>query len=97
MRNAVTDMPIGIHRIALTADARKIDRCMLGNSGVVKLWPAGRQLVIGEGLETTLAAASRIPYDDAPLRPAWAVLSAQHARRLPGPHRRRTADHPGRP
>ena len=76
MRNAVTDVPVGIQRIALTADANKIDRRMLGNHGVVKLWPAGKTLVVGEGLETTLAAASRIPYDDALLRPAWATLSA---------------------
>jgi Toprim domain len=76
MRNAVTDAPTGIHRIALTPEARKIERWTLGNSGVVKLWPAGTQLVVGEGLETVLAAASRIPYDDKPLKPAWAVLSA---------------------
>jgi hypothetical protein len=76
MRNVVTDAPTGIHRIALTPDARKIERRTLGNRGVVKLWPAGTQLVVGEGLETVLAAASRISYDDKPLQPAWAVLSA---------------------
>jgi hypothetical protein len=76
MRNAVTDAPTGIHRIALTPEASKIERWTLGNSGMVKLWPAGTQLVVGEGLETVLAAASRIPYDDKPLQPAWAVLSA---------------------
>jgi hypothetical protein len=76
MRNAVTDAPTGIHRIALTPDARKIERWMLGNRGMVKLWPAGKTLVIGEGLETVLAAASRISYDDKPLQPAWAALSA---------------------
>ena len=43
--------------------------------GVVKLWPAGKQLVIGEGLETMLAAATRLPYRGEPLRPAWAMLS----------------------
>ena len=35
---------------------------MLGRAGVVKLWPAGSQLVVGEGIETVLAAATRIPY-----------------------------------
>jgi len=75
MRDPVSDAPTGIQRIALTADARKIDRMMLGPSGVVQLWPAGNRLVIGEGLETTLAAATRLPYRDAPLRPAWAMLS----------------------
>jgi Toprim domain/CHC2 zinc finger/DNA polymerase family A len=83
MRNAVTDVPVGIQRIALTADANKIDRRMLGSSGVVKLWPAGKELVIGEGLETVLAAASRIPYDDKPLQPAWALLSAHMLSGLP--------------
>ena len=48
---------------------------MLGVAGVVQLWPADRQLVVGEGLETVLAAATRLPYRGAPLRPAWAMLS----------------------
>ena len=75
MRNPVSGQPTGIHRIALTSDARKIDRRMLGVAGVVQLWPADRQLVVGEGLETVLAAATRLPYRGAPLRPAWAMLS----------------------
>jgi DNA polymerase bacteriophage-type len=83
MRNATTDAPTGIHRIGLTSDARKIDRHMLGCAGVVKLWPAGSQLVVGEGIETVLAAATRIPYRDAPLHPAWALLSAGLLERLP--------------
>jgi DNA polymerase len=83
MRNALTDAPIGIQRIALTPDAQKIDRRMLGKQGVVKLWPPGSQLVIGEGLETVLAAATRIPYEDAPLRPAWAALSAEGLGQFP--------------
>jgi phage/plasmid primase-like uncharacterized protein len=67
----------------LTADAQKIDRMMLGRSGPVKLWPVSRQLVIGEGLETTLAAATRLPYRGEPLRPAWATLSDSAMRRFP--------------
>src|SRR5262249_22251833 len=54
----------------------KIERRALGNMGVVKFWPAGPTLVIGEGIETVLAAATRIPYDGAPLRPAWAAMTA---------------------
>jgi Toprim domain len=50
---------------------------------VIKLWPAGSQLVVGEGLETTLAAATRIPYSGAPLRPAWAAVSAGGMSKLP--------------
>ena len=83
MRDPISDAPTGIQRIALTTDAQKIDRMMLGPSGVVKLWPAGKQLVIGEGLETTLAAATRLPYRGEPLRPAWAALSDGGMRRFP--------------
>jgi hypothetical protein len=56
---------------------------MLGNTGAVKLWPAGSQLVVGEGIETVLAAATQIPYRDAPLQPAWATLCASALERLP--------------
>jgi hypothetical protein len=83
MRNAITDAPVGFQRVALTADAQKIDRRMLGQLGVVKLWPAGSQLVVGEGLETVLAAATRIPYCDAPLQPAWSALSSDALGRFP--------------
>jgi hypothetical protein len=76
MRNASTDAPTGIQRTALTPEGQKIDRRMLGKAGTVKLWPAEYQLVVGEGLETVLAAATRLSYLDVPLRPAWAALSA---------------------
>jgi Toprim domain-containing protein/CHC2-type zinc finger protein len=82
MRDVVTDEPTGIHRIGLTPEGRKIDRHMLGHAGAVKLWPAGSQLVVGEGIETVLAAATRVPYR-LPLQPAWAVLSAGALERLP--------------
>jgi Toprim domain len=75
MRSVTSDEPCGIHRIALTPEGHKIDRRMLGCAGTVKLWPAGPQLVVGEGIETVLAAATRIPYHDAPLQPAWALLN----------------------
>jgi Toprim domain/CHC2 zinc finger len=83
MRNATNNEAIGIQRTALTPDAKKIDRRMLGRAGIVKLWPARDQLILGEGLETTLAAATRIPYHGAPLQPAWATLSAPALRRFP--------------
>jgi DNA polymerase bacteriophage-type len=75
MRNATTDAPTGIHRIALTPEGHKVERRMLGCAGAVKLWPAGSTLVVGEGIETVLAAATRIPYHGAPLQPAWALLN----------------------
>jgi CHC2 zinc finger/Toprim domain len=83
MRNVTTDEPTGIHRIALTADARKIERRALGEMGAVKLWPAEAQLIVGEGIETVLAAATRIPYENAPLRPAWSLVSSDLLSRLP--------------
>ena len=86
MRNPLTDMVVGIQRIALEergGQVRKVERRMLGSAGVVKLWPAGETLVVGEGLETVLAAATRIPYRGKPLIPAWAALSAVGLRALP--------------
>ena len=83
MRDVTTNEPTGIHRIALTPNACKIDRWSLGKLGAVKLWPAGPQLVVGEGIETVLAAATRIPYEDAPLRPAWALGSSTPLGQLP--------------
>ena len=86
MRDAETDQPTGIQRIALElreGRVHKIDRFALGPIGAIKIWPAGSQLVIGEGLETTLAAATRIPYRGAPLRPAWSAVSSGGLSRFP--------------
>jgi hypothetical protein len=67
----------GIHRIALTPSAfthvpGSVKRLTLGRWGprrrAVKLWPAERLLVLGEGLETTLAAATRVTHEGHPLR-----------------------------
>jgi Toprim domain-containing protein/CHC2-type zinc finger protein/DNA polymerase family A len=79
MRQARSDERLGIQRIALTEQngrVVKLERRALGKMGVVKLWPPTSTLVVGEGLETTLAAATCILFEDAPLRPAWAVMSA---------------------
>jgi hypothetical protein len=83
MRNPTSDSPTGIQRIALTTAAEKIDRRMLGQTGAAKLWPPGPQLVIGEGLETTLAAATRVTYRGTLLQPAWAALSTGLLERFP--------------
>jgi DNA polymerase len=86
MRDPLTDAPVGIQRIALeerNGRIEKIDRRMLGRAGVVKLWQPGKQLIIGEGLETVLAAATRIPFHGAPLTPAWAALSSKKLAALP--------------
>ena len=86
MRNVTTDKPVGIHRIALTPEALaggKVERRALGQLGAIKLWPAEEELVVGEGLETVLAAATRIPYEGKPLRPAWSLVSSDLLARLP--------------
>jgi CHC2 zinc finger/Toprim domain len=83
MRAPVTDEPTGIHRIALTPLGDKIDRWTLGSRGVVKLWAATAQLVVGEGIETVLAAATRITHKGEPLRPAWAAVSSGQLKTLP--------------
>jgi DNA polymerase len=86
MRDPLTDEPVGIHRIALehrNGEIEKIERRMLGRVGVVKLWSADTQLVAGEGLETVLAAATRINYAESALTPAWATLSSQKLASLP--------------
>lgn len=78
-RDAQSDDPAGIHRVALTSEAQKIDRRMLGRwptPRAIKLWPAESSLVIGEGIETVLAAATRLPHRGASLRPAWAIGSS---------------------
>jgi hypothetical protein len=78
MRNPLTDEPVGIQRVALTHTnnaVTKIERRAYGGLGVVKLWPLnGSQLVAGEGIETVLAAATRIPWHGAPLVPARAHI-----------------------
>jgi DNA polymerase len=80
MRDPVTDAPVGIHRIGLAqtnGTVTKLDRMAFGRMGMVKLWPANGsgQLIVGEGIETTLAAATRISYRDAPLIPAWSAIA----------------------
>jgi hypothetical protein len=67
MRDPLTDAPVGVQRVALaTANGKvtKIERRAYGGLGVVKLWPLNgdARLVAGEGVETVLAAATRIPW-----------------------------------
>jgi hypothetical protein len=87
-RDPTTDKPTGIHRIRLALDNQKVERKMLGPVGgsVVKLWPdedVADGLVIGEGVETVLAAATRIEYRGTLLRPAWAAGSEDNLASFP--------------
>jgi DNA polymerase len=88
MRDPMTAVPIGVHRIGLSVEHDrivKLDRMALGRMGVVMLWPmngSGR-LVVGEGIETTLAAATRITFENAPLIPAWSAVAKGGLGRFP--------------
>ena len=83
IRDIITDEPIGIHRTALSADGSKIGRKALGlkGGGAIKLSPlmgAGSELLIGEGIETTLSA-SILGFGS----PAWSVIDAGEMSRFP--------------
>lgn len=80
MMDPATGELTGIHRTALTPDGEKIDRRMLGRSGVVRLaddTDVTAGLGIAEGLETGLAVIQ------AGWRPVWAALSAGGVARFP--------------
>jgi DNA polymerase len=88
MRDPVTDVPVGIHRIGLAVEndaVVKLDRKALGRMGVVKLWPpnGSDRLVIGEGIETVLAAATCISFRGVPLTPAWSAVAKGGLGNLP--------------
>ncbi len=75
--------PAGIHRTFLCPDGRgkapvQPDKMMLGpcRGGVVRLGPATNPLMVGEGIETCLAAMQEASL------PAWAALSASGLRSL---------------
>jgi putative DNA primase/helicase len=81
--DAVTGEPRAIHRTAITDAGAKVGRKTLGpNAGcLIRLWPdevVERGLVIGEGIETTLAATTRIQHRGTLLTPAWAAGDAGH-------------------
>jgi putative DNA primase/helicase len=75
--------PIGIHRTYLARDGRgkapvEPNKMMLGpcRDGAVRLAPAGNPLMIGEGIETCLAAMQATGHN------AWAALSTSGLRTL---------------
>jgi CHC2-type zinc finger protein/Toprim domain-containing protein len=86
MRDPLSDAAVGVHRIGLQVLDGKIDkikRMALGSLDVVKLWPANGELVVGEGLETVLAASTRLAYAGAPLVPAWSMIASAQLATLP--------------
>jgi putative DNA primase/helicase len=88
-RDAVTNDPRAIHRRPITPAGEKADVWKaLGPTAscVIRLSPdelVSNSLVIGEGIETTLAAATRIEHRGTLLRPAWAAGDAGHLEAFP--------------
>jgi hypothetical protein len=88
-RDVLTDEPAGIHRVALTPEVfagSKVERRSLGSWPVpraIKFWPAVDQLFLGEGIETVLAAATRLQHDGTPMRPAWAAGPSGNLSKFP--------------
>jgi hypothetical protein len=81
-RDVETDEIAGIHRVALTANGEKIDRMMLGSwpqPRAIKLRAGDDRMMIGEGIETTIAgSAKRMPEGT-----LWALGSAHAIAQLP--------------
>jgi DNA polymerase len=83
-RDVATDEFAGIHRIALIPEVftgAKVQRRTLGSWSApraIKLWPIGEHLFLGEGIETVLAAATRLS-----MRPAWAAGSSGNLKKFP--------------
>jgi hypothetical protein len=85
--DAVTAEPRAIHRTAITPNGEKVDRRALGPKAgcTIRLWSdddVTSGLVVGEGIETTLAAATCISHRGTSLRPAWATGDADNLTKL---------------
>ena len=88
VRDIVTDAPNAIQRTALESDGGKIDRRSFGptKGGAIKLWAEAevtQGLVIGEGLETVAAAATRVEHRGTLLQPAWALIDSANLSGFP--------------
>src|SRR5262249_58953752 len=82
--DAVTGEARGIWRRPVDGGKPKSFGPMRG--AVIRLWPdedVTTGLVIGEGVETTLSAATRFAYRGTLLRPAWAAASAGNLENFP--------------
>jgi phage/plasmid primase-like uncharacterized protein len=78
-----------IHRRPITPDGENLGhwRAWGPTTGcVIRLWPddeVSQDLVLGEGVETVLAAATRIAHRGTLLQPAWAAGDAGHVGAFP--------------
>jgi phage/plasmid primase-like uncharacterized protein len=81
---ALGNEPRGIWRRPLTGEKPMTLGPMAGC--VIRLWPdeaVEQGLVVGEGVETVLSAATHIQHKGTLLQPAWAACSAANLERLP--------------
>ena len=81
---AIGNEPRGVWRRPI--DGTKPKALGPSTSCVIRLWPDDAVeggLVLGEGIETTLAAATRIEHRGTLLRPAWAAGSAGNMAAFP--------------
>jgi hypothetical protein len=83
----ISAKPRAIHRRYISREAKPFGKWKsLGGSGVTRLWPddaVEEGLVIGEGIETVLAAALAVAHRGTLLRPAWATGCAASTARFP--------------
>jgi phage/plasmid primase-like uncharacterized protein len=81
---ALSNEPRGIWRRPISGEKPKTLGPMAGC--VIRLWPdeaVEQGLVLGEGVETVLSAATRIRHKGTLLQPAWAACSASNLERFP--------------
>jgi hypothetical protein len=84
-----TNEPRAIHRRLITPRGESIAhwRALGPTAGcIIRLWPdheVTQGLVIGEGIETVLVAATRFEHRGTLVQPAWAAGDAGHLARLP--------------
>ena len=87
LTDAKTAEPKAIQRIG-ALDSNNTEKLSLGPTAgcVVRLWPdeeVAQGLVIGEGVKTTLAAATRVHFRGTLLRPAWATCGSSNLANFP--------------
>ena len=82
--HAVSNAPGGLWRRPITGEKPKSIGSIKGH--VIRLWPdedIAEGLVIAEGVETALSAATRMTHRGTLLRPIWACGCADNMRHLP--------------
>jgi putative DNA primase/helicase len=86
VRDIKTDAPVAIHRTALNLDGKypeRIDRMSLGptSGGAIKISPDDEVhcgLLIGEGIETVLAASKTFQF-----KPVWSLIDRGNLAKFP--------------